>query len=184
MKHYSKLLFCLSLFFLAAPCFAESWRGITPLQTTRAEVLQILGAPQQNNADQSEYFELDEQTIIIRWARADCAGQDRIIAKPESVAPESLVYQITVKPKKPLELIEVGEPDKRPDESKDATSRRWLANDVECFGDNCTVTNSRKGFGYSTGKDGVVAVYYFPADAENKRRNAQYKPCSPVAAQK
>jgi hypothetical protein len=48
--------------------FAQGWRGIVPLQSTRAEVLKLMGEP-----NRSDYiYELDEGTVRFLYARARC----------------------------------------------------------------------------------------------------------------
>lgn len=45
MHRLTLLLGCCWLLTLATPCSAKEWHNISPLKTTRAEVLQLLGEP-------------------------------------------------------------------------------------------------------------------------------------------
>jgi hypothetical protein len=185
MKHRLTLLTgCLWLLTLVVPCAAKEWHNISPLRTTRAEVLQLLGNPQHSQPDEGEYFEVDEQTVTIRWARPDCHGKISIIEE-QPVEPEALVYQITVKPKVPLESIDPDASSESNTASPKSKYRRWLSQDINCIGNsesgvwNCTVWDMEKGFGYSTSKGGVVALYYVPTDKEAKAWTQEHKTCSP-----
>jgi hypothetical protein len=184
-RHLQFLTVCLLLLALPALCSAKGWRNIFPLKTTRAEVLQLLGTPLRDSPGDGEYFEVDNQTVTIRWARPDCAGQDSIIDE-KSAGGDALVYQITVKPKAPGKLSDfdsTSEPDTLSPKPK---YRDWISGDLNCTGRdekgvwlNCTIAYGEKGFGYSWSKAGVVALYYFPSEEEAKAWNQKHKLCSP-----
>jgi hypothetical protein len=184
MKHCPALLTgCLWLLTLAVPCAAKEWRNLSPLKTTRAETLQLLGNPQHSQPDGGEYFEVDDQTITFRWMRPDCAGQDSII-DGQSAGLDALVYQITVTPKVPLAAIDSGESSKPDTASVKSKYRDWLSQEIDCIGNgedgvwHCTIWDGHKGFGYSTSKGGVVAIYYFPTDEEGTAWSQTHKCCS------
>lgn len=193
MNRPTLLIGCLWLLTLAAPSSARQWHNISPLKTTRAEVLRLLGEPKHSQSDGREYFEVDNQTITISWKRPDCYGRDSII-KGHSVDPDAFVYQVTVAPKVSLKSIsEVsGEPDKAPNpkvsRKRDKAAlkesyRRWLSQELDCIGNDesgysCTIWDGQKGFGYSDSKAGVTALYYFPTDEEAKAWDQKHKPCS------
>jgi hypothetical protein len=186
MKHRLTLLIgCLLLLPLTVPCSAKEWRNILPLKTTRAEALQLLGTPLHGSSDEGEYFEIDNQTVTIRWARPDCSGQGLIVDEQLAGA-DALVYQITVKPKVPLKLSDLGLPSQSDITSSPSKYSGWLSQSINCSGggekgawDNCSILIGQEGFGYATSKAGVIALYYFPTDEEAKAWNQKHQPCSP-----
>jgi hypothetical protein len=162
-------------------CVAKSWRGLVPLLTTRAQVLEMLGSPKLNASDQTESFDLPNEVVVIRWIRPTC-GTQTPIPKGESFRPSDVVLQITVNPKVPLEMNTLD------DNPKPKTYRDWLAEDINCVGDSeghwssCSIINRHDGFGYSTGNAHITALYYFASDSEADDWNATHKSCSPSGA--
>jgi hypothetical protein len=195
MNHLALLIGCLWLLTFAIPCSAKEWHNISPLKTTRAEVLRLLGEPKLNQSNGREYFEVDNETVTFRWHRPDCSSPDSIIeALP--ISRDALVYQITVTPKVPvpLELLpEVsGIPDKIPDpkalKKRDKAAlkelyKSWLSQDISCIGNpgsasSCTMWQKENGFGYHTWKDEITTLHYFPTNEEAKAWEQSHKPCS------
>lgn len=184
--------FCLSIFCLlwllvfSVPCLAKDWNNIFPLKTTRAEVIQMLGSPNQSN--EGEYFEIDNQRVIFRWTRPDCYGENSIIEK-QPVSLDALVFQITVEPKDPKDERYINirnELNSKPSDSSDSKDiktvyKKWISNDVNCLidanGSSCSITNDEKGFGYSTSNDEITRIYYFPTEKELKTREETHQPC-------
>jgi hypothetical protein len=186
------LIGCLWLLTLAAPCSAKEWHNISSLKTTRAEVLRLLGEPKHSQSDGREYFEIDNQTVTIRWARPDCYGRASI-TDGVSAGMDVLVFQITVTPKIPLKLSEVSsELDQASDlkvsrkQDKAALKelyRSWLSNDLDCLcsdvsGCSCSTWNREQGFGYSSSNIGVFEVYYGPTAEEIKAWEQNHRLCS------
>jgi predicted RNase H-like HicB family nuclease len=61
-----RLILLMSL--VTSGVFAQGWRGIVPLHSTRAEVLKLMGKP-----SRSDYiYDLDEGTVRFMYARARC----------------------------------------------------------------------------------------------------------------
>lgn len=58
------IFFCLSLI-MANPSQVESWRGIKPLHSTRADVERLLGAPRESTGVASTYYTGDEKVLIF-----------------------------------------------------------------------------------------------------------------------
>ena len=181
--------FCLNIFCLiwlsvfSMPCLAKDWNNIFPLKTTRAEVIQMLGYPNQSN--ESEYFEIDNQIVTFRWTRPDCSGENSIIEKPP-VSFDALVFQITVEPKDPKDERYItirNELSPSSSDSKDIKTvyKKWISNNVDCLmganGSSCSITNDEKGLGYSTSNDEITCIYYFPTEKELKTRKETYQPC-------
>jgi hypothetical protein len=165
------------LAFAASPCVAKQWRNVAPMRTTRAEVLQLLGNPKQNQSDNGEYFDLATETVTFKWVHPTCGTQNPIVDE-SSIQPDDLVLNIAVKPKVPIQSKDL-------DISRPKSYSDWLSEDVDCLGNgedgvwNCTIINGREGFGYATSKDGVVAIYYFPTDEEARAWNSEHKSCQP-----
>ena len=107
----------------------------------------------------------------------------------------SLVYQITINPKRRIELSEVSaldKPEVPPNvDGKDTKAslkeayKRWLDNDVSCLGGadstSCTQTADRSGFGYShhTHK-GVTSIYYFPTRSDLEDFSSSRPACADI----
>ena len=164
--------------FASAPCFAKSWRGLAPLLTTRAQVLQMLGSPKLDQSDQTESFGLPNEVVVLRWIRPTC-GTQTPIPKGESFRASDVVLQITVNPKVPLET--------KPSEfqTNPRTNRDWLEANVDCIGNgdghwSCSIIFD--GFGYSTANGHITALYYFASASDAKDWNATRKSCSPSGA--
>jgi hypothetical protein len=180
MKHRVRSgIGCLCVLICSAiPSFAKEWRGVAPLVTTRADVIRLLGHPKQNQHDNSEYFDLDTETVTFKWVRPTCGTQDPVVDE-KSIRPEDLVLNIAVKPKGPISFKDL---DIAPPKSKPYSY--WLEQDFDCLGNgedgvwNCTIFNGREGFGYATSKGGVVALYYFPTEDEAKAWNGERKSCT------
>ena len=159
-------------------CIAKSWRGLVPLLTTRAQVLDMLGSPKLNATDQTESFDLPNEVVVLRWIRPTC-GTQTPIPMGEPFRPSDLVLQITVNPKVPLEMKVVE------DETNPKTNPAWLSANVDCLGNgdgnwSCSITAD--GFGYSTAKGHITALYYYASGSEAKTWNATHKSCSPSGA--
>ena len=169
------------LVFASASGFAKPWRGLAPLITTRAQVLEVLGSPKLNASDQTESFDLPNEVVVIRWIRPTC-GTPTPIPKGELFRPSDVVFQITVNPKVPFEMNTLD------DNPKPKTYRDWLTEDIGCVGDSagrwnsCSIINRHDGFGYSTGNAHITALYYFASDSEADDWNATRKLCSPSGA--
>jgi hypothetical protein len=164
--------------FGASASVAKSWRGLAPLITTRAQVLEMLGSPKLNAAEQTESFDLANEVVVLRWIRPTC-GTQTPIPKGEFFRPTDLVLQITVNPKVPLETLPAE------DERNPKVYRDWLSGNVDCIvgGDGhggCSITYD--GFGYSTTDKHITALYYYASASEAKDWNATHKPCSPSGA--
>ena len=164
--------------FASAPCNAKSWRGLAPLLTTRAQVLEALGPSKLNASDQTESFDLANEVVVLRWIRPTC-GTQTPIPKGEPFQPSDLVLQITVNPKISLETV--------PSEDKrnPKTYRDWLSADIDCIGNgdgysSCSIIYD--GFGYSTANGHITALYYFATASDVKDWNATLKSCSPSGA--
>ena len=167
---------------LTAACFAKDWHNIYPLQTTRAEVVKLLGEPQKSQTSRDEYFRVDDNIVIIRWVRADCDG-DNLFIRDKPPDPSALVFQISVSLKVPLEKLPPEFDKTKKDygaNKSDAKSayRELLSQDVDCFGDWCTIMNRQKGIGYVSSKTGIDVLHYFPNKEEFNAWKEKHKTCS------
>jgi hypothetical protein len=168
------------LLLLGVTVCGKSWQEISPLKTTRAEVLQMLGPPFIDPSDKSEYFGLGHEIVKLRWTRAKCFEPP---SESNAVAldPSDLVIQVTVEPKAPLSYGEF-EPLKLEAESR-ANERfpEFTVYSTNCLGGreamSCSFTNDKTGFGYSTSKMGTTAVYYFPTKTEWDNWKASHAAC-------
>ena len=57
-----------------APSEAKEWRGIKPLDSTRADVKRLLGTPQQST-DHAFYYSLPEEIAVI-WFQLLAIGSE------------------------------------------------------------------------------------------------------------
>jgi hypothetical protein len=163
--------------------FAKEWNGIKPLQTTRAEVIKLLGKPlPRDNKDlhTGEHFQFDQHSVYITWKRADCADQKLIDDSPSPNLPVK-VYQITVVPPAPLALADVKKlniPQQSP-----TSSGFTRAGPMHCSGSggnwSCSMLYMETGFGYTTETSGgVIWLYYFPSEKEEQLWNEKILLCS------
>lgn len=180
MKFIRYSLGTIALLLLAsAASVAKPWRGLAPLITTRAQVLEALGSPKLNASDRTESFDLANEVVVLRWIRPTC-GTETPIPKGEAFRPSDVVLQITVNPKVPLKT--------KPAEfeTNPKTHRDWLESDIDCIGNgdghwSCSIISD--GFGYSTAPDGLITeLYYFASNSEAKDWNARRKSCSSSGA--
>src|SRR5215203_3280586 len=87
---------------------AKEWKGITPLVSTRADVLKVLGEPKPpNDRFLGERFTVDGENVYIIWIRADCRDEENTFAGTPPPALNVVVHQITVDPKSRLTLEDV-----------------------------------------------------------------------------
>jgi hypothetical protein len=156
------------------------------LQTTRAEILQLLGDPKHDKSGDGEYFDLDTETATFRWVHPTCPTQNSV-EDERSIRPDDLVLQITVKPKYPTRSEDLGlVSDKAPPKQ----FSYWLDEDIECSGTteasltHCTITNGREGFGYSTAEGLITSIYYFALDAEAESWNQGHPSCATAGSKR
>jgi hypothetical protein len=183
MMHFLKLSCLLSLLIFAVSASAKSWQNVIPLQTTRAEILNLLGNPKINLKDKSEYFVLDNQTITFRWMRANCSAEAAIIDE-KLIKPNSLVYQITVVPDTPLQSISSYTFDE-PKIASSVPGFYWIPYITNCISNqsgefSCSSVSGEYGFGYSKSNRGFTALYFVPTWKEEKIWKDKHLPCLSV----
>lgn len=178
-----RYLLCLSgcvllIAFPPQPRAARRWRNVIPLQTTRAEIFQLLGRPKHDKPDKGEYFDLDTETVTFRWVHPACPTQNAV-EDERSLRPDDLVFQVTTKPKYPIlsKNLPFDEPASKPRHFSFDYDVDCLVN-TEGNGSACSISNGREGFGYSTAKEFVTAVYYFATDAEAEAWNREHQSCA------
>ncbi|MBV9217739.1 MAG: hypothetical protein JO053_16350 [Acidobacteria bacterium] len=164
---------------------AKAWNGIEPLKTTFAEAKKVLGEPVSQDRDGRSIFETKDYYVTLVLISGNCFEDVGIISEKDAM-PSSLVGQITLSPKisKSLEefpdLSDVSKP-LPPDSDPKSVYKRWLSNDVDCFGNgeemSCSVSNSQEGIGYTDSKAGIVHIYYFATLRETSDFKTKHKPC-------
>ena len=85
----------LAVIFLCGTAFSKSWRGITPLRTTRPDVERLLGKPVLSSNDSATYY-TDVEAVSIRYSNGTPCGTS---ANSEWNVPAGRVISITVAPK-------------------------------------------------------------------------------------
>ena len=172
------LAFVLSLTQMA---FAKEWNGIKPLQTTRAEVIKLLGEPKPPDHEVlGEHFAVNGENVYIIWIRADCRGEEEMIAGTPPTDLNVVVNQITVDPKSFLTKEDV----KKIDPPKESLMLPgfFISGAHNCLGSGgkwtCSVSNGESGFGYGTNTEGQVdRLYYNASEKEQKAWNEKLLPC-------
>lgn len=136
---------------LGTPCLAKEWRGIVPLHSTRADVIKLLGEPKHLQWDSRDYFILEAETVTFQWIDPTC--KKKFPVEPDSkVAPDDLVLNISVTPKKPFPVEELHLP----------PLKLYM---MDCLGGangtgGCIFMDDEEGFAYSTSKEGVTSHSY------------------------
>jgi hypothetical protein len=148
------------------PCFAKEWRGIAPLRSTRSDVLKLLGNPKHSWETATEYFDLNDEKVTIKWIDPTCERKYPIESERD-VRPDDLVLAILVYPKKPIPAKELDIP---------AVGYTTLGCHPNSF---CTVWSFEVGFGFTTSKDGVTALHYEASHDEFKAWLDNHKACQP-----
>lgn len=85
----------LAVIFSCGSAYFKSWRGITPLRTTRPEVERLLGKPVLSSNDSATYY-TDAEAVSIRYSNGTPCGKS---ANSEWNVPAGRVISITVSPK-------------------------------------------------------------------------------------
>ena len=170
MKDFARTLYLLFLIGVSAyPCFGKEWRGIIPLQSTRADVIKLLGNPKQqwNNP---EFFEVDIGTVKFDWIDPDCVRKYPV--EPlESIKANDLVLNISITLKKPMTSKELGFPDQQ------TVCLSCLGSSTNGPWSNCIIWDCDGGFGYTTSKDGVTSLSYGPSYQEFKDWKKNHSTC-------
>jgi hypothetical protein len=136
---------------------ANSWKGIVPLRSTRADVNRILGAPTRD-LGASSYFSLRDESVVVSYQVLPC---DRLGWTWN--VPRDTVVAIGVIPKKPIkkESLLLG-----------ADFKTELAvKDLVYYEDQAG------GRRIETYKDGVSLISYTPTAADETMRCPQVEKC-------
>lgn len=148
---------CLGVILVMAPvCLAKSWRGLTPLKSTRTEVEQLLGVAGQDNLVS---YKLPEETVYINYAPSE--------NWPFRIAPGTVI-SITIFPRNKIPLTEL---DLRLSDFR----REQGARDVA--GESYIYRNELEGFTIETYNGRVTRVTYEPTRREylESRRRSKRK---------
>jgi hypothetical protein len=89
----------------AFPCFAKEWHGIVPLQSTRSDVIKLLGPPRHLLWDYRDYFEIENGIVTSEWIDPSCLRKYPV-EPDEAIRPDDLVLSIAIRLKKPLSASE------------------------------------------------------------------------------
>ena len=156
---------CLCLILCSAiSCFAKEWRGIAPLRSTRADVIERLGNPKKNQDTGVEYFDLGTEKVTIQWIDPTCERKYPV-EPAEAVRPAHVVLRVTVFPKTPIN-------------AKELDLLPMMANANCLTSGECTISNGEEGIAFSTSRDGVTQLSYYPPMKEFKAWIQGHKACS------
>jgi len=158
------ILCCCIVVVMTSGCFAEEWKGIMPLLSTRAEVIKLLGPPRHLLWDYRDFFEFENGVLTFTWIDPSCKRTYPI--KPDSaIQPNDLVLGISLRLQQPVPVTDLRIADGPPYFS-------------ECFGGaqrSCTVW--RDGFGYSTSAGQVTDIGYGPSRADFRAWETNHPRC-------
>ena len=168
---YTLLLATCFLLLLATSGFTKSWNNITPLKTTRAEVIGLLGEPKPFQGKGSEYFAFEGQKIFFDWARPNCYKLGSIKIDEKLAGPEALVYGVMV------------EPGDSNQDKYEAEVREFLTaiEKSDCIGSHngaCGISDFSSGFSYSRSDRGITRLQYHASEAESNDWFHTLIPCS------
>ncbi len=132
----------------AAPAFGKTWRGITPLRSTRVDVERLLGAPEPGT---QAVYKTTEEVVRVSYAVVQCDYGWR-------VAPGTVV-SVLIHPATPIKLSEVKLDEKKFQKRRDVNLENvyYYLNEVE--GINYTV-DSVAGV--------VTAIEYYPMKRDKR----------------
>ena len=89
-------LLVLPVVICAGSAYAEPWRGIVPLKSTRADVERLLGKPLPGNTSFYVTYKLESEEVRVRYAdKTLCTGTDEC----ECHVPDNTVLTVVVQPK-------------------------------------------------------------------------------------
>jgi hypothetical protein len=92
------LLLVISLLVASDCCDSNSWRGLTPLKTTRAQVEKVLGKPMPHSVNpHAASYETDAGRVSVLYSSGSCTSQD----KSGWDVPELTIIDIKFYPKSP-----------------------------------------------------------------------------------
>jgi hypothetical protein len=98
MRHFSRLVSCAGFVaLLVNVSYSKEWRGITPLHSTRQDVVRILGQAE----DSGNLYNLAEAVVLISYSTGTCQ-QGGIWNVPRDT-----VERISVSPKKTFSISEL-----------------------------------------------------------------------------
>ena len=148
---------CCFILFVAMAGMGKTWNGITPLKTTRVDVIKLLGEPKPWEAGQPgyasipEHFEVDGDRVFITWTSATCFNSGHLQCDEKLVTPDSLVYRIQVVVK----------------EANRTRYENEVASFLVAIGEkdcsiSCGTYFSGTGFGYSRAAEKLYSVQYGP----------------------
>ena len=160
--------FLCSTLCLGPHCLAKGWLGITPLLTTRSEVIKLLGEPKRTWETAGGYYDLPDERVTVVFIDPTCEREYPIFMGQTGGRPEDLVLEVYVTRKKPLAAEALDE--------LDTPDTLYLT--MGCHpGGPCTLWSPATGFGFTTAKGGIIKLYYSPPEAEFKTWGEGHKTC-------
>lgn len=133
----------------AAVARAESWRGITPLKSTRADVERLFGRP----SEEYRRYEFPEETASVRYAAGNqCDDPNDCWC----VAPKDVVTNIEVSVSVEMKF----------------SGLKLDLREYEKFTSpapphHTTYTNEKRGITYTVSEDGeVLSINYYPSESD------------------
>jgi hypothetical protein len=136
--------------FLAAHlAYGKEWRGITPLRSTRADVVRILG----QSKGPGDLYNLANETVLITYSNGMCreGGVWNV--------PRDTVVRITISPKKPVAIRELNLDLKEYERITD----KHLPGIIY-------YNNAKEGVHIQTLEDKVTSIHYLPSSDNNVLR--------------
>lgn len=154
----NRLFQCLLLiaFGLADVSSAKTWRGLTPLHSTKPDVERILGKPSAERNNWSIYHGEDE-TISLQFSNGLPCGSGG--ANSEWKVPKGTVISITVAPKKIIPAAALRIPENKYKKRGDPHKLNHVEYLSEEEGESISIVNGE-----------VSSFTYFPAAADSYRR--------------
>ena len=140
----------------AAPVFAKSWRGITPLRSTRADVERLLGAPEPGSQG---VFKTPNEVVRVTYANIECDFGWKV--KPNTVV------SLLVQPLTPTKLTEL-----KLETTKYEKRRDLNLTNVYYY------ISAKDGINYTVdeGPEVVTAVEYYPTTSDKRLKCPLKKP--------
>src|SRR5690349_20328809 len=94
---------CLALFITTnSPAYANAWRGIVPLQTTRTTVEKTLGKPTRDHGD-TVVYDFESERASIEYSKGPCS-----VKLSQWNVPRDTVISVWITPKRDLNFKDLG----------------------------------------------------------------------------
>lgn len=150
------ILLAMAFLIWSAPVFAKSWRGITPLRSTRADVERLLGKPEPGTQG---VFKTTNEVVRVTYARIECDYGWKV--KPDTVV------SLMIQPQSPLKVTDLKLQTKKYEKRRDLNQQNVYYYISAKDGINYTVDE---------GPEVVTAIEYYPTTRDNRMKCPLKKP--------